>query len=71
MHGNKSRKSANTKQHLNCDNACVVESVQDFLIKLDMKPRMHLVEISIFSLNKDLVRLTKIMNRGDKNWAQF
>ena len=26
-----------------------VESVQDFLIKLDMKPRMHLVEISIFS----------------------
>ena len=25
-----------------------VESVQDFLIKLDMKPCMHLVEISIF-----------------------
>ena len=48
-----------------------VESVQDFLIKLDMKPRMHLVEISIFSLNLDIVRLTKIMNRGDKNWAQF
>ena len=39
-----------------------VESVQDFLIKLDMKPCMHLVEISIFSLNHVIVRLTKIMN---------
>ena len=37
----------------------VVESVQNFLIKLDIKPLMHLLEISIFSLN---VRLTKIMN---------
>ena len=26
-----------------------LESVQDFLIKLDMKTRMHLVEISIFA----------------------
>ena len=48
-----------------------VESVQDFLIKLDMKPCMNLVEISIFSLNLVIVRLTKIMNRADKNWAQF
>ena len=39
-----------------------VESFQDFLIELDMKPRMHLVEISIFSLNNVTVRLTKIMN---------
>ena len=38
------------------------ESFQDFLIKLDMKPRMHLVEISIFSQNNVTVRLTKIMN---------
>ena len=38
-----------------------VESVQDFLIKLDMKPCMHLVEISIFSLNHVIIRLTKIM----------
>ena len=37
-----------------------LEPVQDFFIKLDMKPCMHLVEISIFSLN-----------RADKNWAQF
>ena len=39
-----------------------LETVQDFLIKLDIKPLMHLLEISIFSLNNDLVRLTKIMN---------
>ena len=32
-------------------NPCVVESVQDSLIKLDIKPCMDLVEISIFSLN--------------------
>ena len=34
-----------------------LESVQDFLIKLDMKPCMHLVEISIFSLNLVIVSL--------------
>ena len=39
-----------------------VKSFQDFLIKLDMKPLMHLLEISIFSLNIDIVRLTKTMN---------
>ena len=39
-----------------------LETVHDFLIKLDIKPLMHLLEISIFSLNNDLVRLTKIMN---------
>jgi hypothetical protein len=32
-------------------------------IKLDIKPLlMHLLKISIFSLNNDLVRVTKIMN---------
>ena len=35
---------------------------KDFLIKLDIKPLMHLLEISIFSLNNDLVRITNIMN---------
>ena len=40
----------------------LLETVQDFLIKLDIKPIMHLLEISIFLLNNDLVRLTKIMN---------
>ena len=41
---------------------CTLDYVQDFLIKLDIKPVIHLLEISIFSLNDDLVRLTKIMN---------
>ena len=45
-----------------CNQPFGVESVQDFLIKLDIKPQMHLLEISIFSQNNDLVRLTKIMN---------
>ena len=49
----------------------VLESIKYFLIKLDMKPYLHLVEISIFSLNLVIVRLTKIMNRADINWAQF
>ena len=39
-----------------------VESFQDFFIKLDMKPCMHLVEISIFSPNNVTIRLNKIMN---------
>ena len=48
-----------------------LESVQDFLIKLDIKPCMHLVETSIFSIHPVIVRPTKIMNRAEKNWAQF
>ena len=43
-------------------NRCALESFQDFLIQWEMKPSIHLVEISIFSLNKVTVRLTKIMN---------
>ena len=43
-------------------NTYPLETVQDFLIKLDIKPLMHLLEISIYSLNNDLVRLNKIMN---------
>ena len=38
------------------------ETIQDFLIEMDMKPYMQLVEISIFSLNNVTVRHTKIMN---------
>ena len=41
---------------------CRLETVQDFLIELDIKPLMHLLQISIFSLNNDLVRLSKIMS---------
>ena len=44
-----------------------LETVQDFLIKLDIKPLMHLLEISIFSLNNDLFRLTKIMKNHVKS----
>ena len=39
-----------------------LETIQDFLIKLGIKPLMHPLEISIFSLSNDIVRLTKIMN---------
>ena len=49
-----------------------LESVQDFLIKLDIKLLMHLLEISgFFSLNNVIIRLTKIINRADKNWVHF
>ena len=48
-----------------------LETFQDFLIKLDIKPPMHLLKISIFSLKNVILRLTKIMNRADKNWAHF
>ena len=48
-----------------------LDTVQDFLIKLGIKPRMHLWKISIFPLNHVIVRPTKIMNRADKNWAHF
>ena len=37
-----------------------LETVQDFLIKLGIKPLMHLLEISIFSLDNNIVRLTKL-----------
>ena len=42
-----------------------IESVKDFLIKLEIKPLMHLLEIRTFSLNN------VIMNRANKNWAHF
>ena len=46
-----------------------LETFQDLLIKLGIKPLMPVLEISMFSLNNVIVRLTKIMNRADKNWA--
>ena len=48
-----------------------LDSVKDFLIKLGIKPRMHLWGISIFSIKHVIVRPTKIMNWADKNWAHF
>ena len=37
-----------------------LDTIQDFLCKLDMKPNMHLLEISTFSLYHVIVRPTKI-----------
>ena len=37
------------------------DTIQDFLCKLGIKPHMHLVEISIFSLNHAIARPTKII----------
>ena len=39
--------------------AYTVDTIQDFLCKLGMKTHVHLVEISIFSLNHVFVRPTK------------
>jgi len=50
---------------------CLLETVQDFLIKLGIKPLMYLLEISNISINNVILRLIKIMNRADKNWARF
>ena len=49
----------------------LVHTVQDFLIKLGVKPRMHLLEIDIFWLYHVIVRPTKIMITANKNWAKF
>ena len=38
-----------------------IDTIQDFLCKLGMKPHMHLVEISIFSLNHVITRPIKII----------
>ena len=51
--------------------ASLASTVIDFLIKLGIKPSMHLLEICIFSLNNFIVEPTKIMNRADQNWAHF
>ena len=48
-----------------------LDAVQDFLIKLGIKPPMHLLEIYIFALYHVIVSPTKIMNRANKNWAHF
>ena len=39
-----------------------LDSVQDFLIKLGIKPRLYILKISIFSLNHVIVRSTNIMD---------
>ena len=39
-----------------------LDTVQDFLIKLGIKPSLHILKISNFSLNHVIVRPTKIMS---------
>ena len=39
-----------------------LDTVQDYLIKLGIKSCVHILEISIFSLNHVIVRPTKIMH---------
>ena len=39
----------------------ILDTIQDFLCKSGMKPHVHLVEISIFSLTHVIVRPTKII----------
>ena len=56
------RKSLNKKFNYGVNKGYIIETVQDFLIKLGIKTLMHLLEISIFSLYNESVRLTKIMN---------
>ena len=41
---------------------------EDFMSKLGIKPPIHLLERSIFSLNHVIVRPIKIMNRADKTF---
>ena len=50
-----------------------LETVQDFLCKLAMKPHNHLLKISISSLYHIIVRstATDIMNRSGKKLCTF
>ena len=50
-----------------CD-TLTIDTVHDFLIKLGIKPRLHILKIGIFSLNHVIVRPTKIMNNLLKVW---
>ena len=47
-----------------------LDTFQDFLIAEDMKLRMHILEISIYSLKHVIVRPTKTPKSADKK-CQF
>jgi hypothetical protein len=47
----------------------LLDTFQDFLIAEHMKPRMHILEISISSLNHVIVRPTKTPKLADKKCA--
>ena len=48
-----------------------LESVQDFFDQVGHETMYASSGNKHFSLNLVIIRLTKIMNRADKNWAQF
>ena len=48
-----------------------LDTVQIFLIKLGIKPPMHLLEVDIFAIYHVIVRPTKMMKKANKNWAHF
>ena len=62
---------ASKNANLTPPSTLVLDTVQDFLIKLGIKPHIHLLEIGIFLLYHVIIEPTKIMNRADKNWAHF
>ena len=45
-----------------------LDTFQDFLIAEHIKPRMHILEISISSLNHVILRPTKTPKSADKKW---
>ena len=52
-----------------CFGRYILDTFQDFLIAEHMKPRMHILEISISSLNHVIVRPTKTPKVADKKCA--
>ena len=61
----------NTACTVNSIGTYIVDTFQDFLIAVHMKPRMDILEISISSLNHVNVRPTKTPKLADKKCAQF
>ena len=55
---------------LSIQQACTLDTFQDFLITEHMKPHMHILEISISSLNYVVVRPTKTPKSANKK-CQF
>ena len=60
--------------HSSCQDYYPHQTITEEDLYIRVRPRFfdqvgH--ETSIFSLNPVIVRPTKIMNRADKNWAQF
>ena len=53
------------------DIAWILDTFQDFLIAEHMKPCMHVLEMSISSLNQVIVRPTKTPKLADKKCARF